>query len=182
MGKRVSAKDFIDDEADVRSCDTSACESPRASDNEFIDDSGVHADLVNAREKEEEAEGIKELILQRDLLFQWHIMRAPVPNPVVRVVEWVGLEGNRKLVNMNTPYGEMMLPIANEHLMPGVLANSAFQNPELKEQSASQCHKVLRAAVRAGRKRVSSSAPRAKRAKPRTKKAKKAAGSSTSDA
>lgn len=175
MPKRVSAKDFVDDEASVRSCDT----SPPASD---VDDAEFDIAAEKAREQEEYDEGVKELILQRDLLFQWHIMRAPVPNPVVRVVEWNELEGKRKLINMNTPFGEVMLPITNEHLMPGVLAANAFRNPELKEQTASQCHKVLRAAVRAGRKRTAPTAPRARAAKPRSKKAKKEAGTSTSNA
>lgn len=127
-------------------------------------------------------EGVQELILQRDLLFQWHITRAPVPNPLVRVVEWCNVAGERKLVNLNTPYGEIMLPIVKEHLVPGVLTSNGFENIDLKEQTASQCHKVLRAAVRAGRKRTQSSAPRARAAKPRTKRAKKAAGSSTNGA
>lgn len=169
MGKRVQAKDFIDDEA---SADEIEDTSPGASDAEE-----EHEEIPESADEDEAA--IKELILQRDLLFQWHMTRDPVPNRYVRFVEYKPLPDKRHLIGLNTPHGEIQLPVTMEHTLGGVL-NIAFLNDAMSEQSASKCVAGLRKAVRHGLKKPRA-APRAKPAVKRAKKA-RARGGATKNA
>ena len=174
MGKRVRAKDFVADEASADEIE----DSPHASD---VDDADFDL-AAQADEEAEEAEAaLKEIIKTRDLLFQWHMFRDLVPNQHVRLVEFKPLPDGRKLWSLNTPHGEIQMPIADEHWYGGQ-PGFAFPKLHMPEQSYTKCIGSLRRAISTGRYANGAAAGLAKPAARPTKRRKKAPGKSTKNA
>jgi len=165
--KRASAQDFLDVEAEASADEIEEASEPGASDGDGEEEEEVEEEIEGS---DVGAEAINlELLRQRDLLFQWHLVR---PGRDVRFCEYqqVGGDANMTQVLANTPHGDLTLTIAKENLVRAALTRGCKLGPleVFPEVTAAQLEKRLRSLARGTRRFAPK--PRARRGrKPSTK-------------
>jgi hypothetical protein len=130
-----------------------------------------------AADAPDEDEALRSLIRQRDLLFQWHIVRGARD---VRFAEYKRDDNGNALLLLNTHHGDLVLPVAKENLMAAAMKEKCYEldaSQSLRLTPTLQFEKHLRSCLRGLTSGKKTSAKKRTRSKKPPKDSAKTSGS-----